>query len=131
MSRFSRSLLWVLLVPYFAVASLIVQPWIGESRESFNRTNAQLTAAIILASFEIALLALAGLSRGEVWDKHLALICWALLLLPWLAIARWLNKAKESDYRKLYRGMSVKARLAFGIIAAAFVFGCWWLVGHA
>ena len=131
MERLVRPVLWLLLVPYFAVASLNVLPWIGESRESANRSNAQLTVAFIVVSFEIALLALAGLSRGEIWDKHLYIVVGLMFVPPWIAVARWLSKARESDYRKLYRRMSVGARCAFGIAAAIFVIACWWVVGQA
>jgi hypothetical protein len=131
MQRLFLAFLWLLLVPYFAVASINAPAWAGESRETTNRANAQLTVAFMLCSLEIAILAVAGLSRGELWDKHLYIVCAGLFVPPWIFVARWLNKSRESDYRMQYRRMSLGARLAFGLIAATFVFACWSVVGKA
>jgi hypothetical protein len=131
MRRISRLLIWLLLVPYFAVGSLGVPAWIGETEQDTNRANAQLTVALMLTSSELAVLALAGLSRGELWDKHLTLVCAALFLPAWIFVAWWVSKSREADYRKHYQGMSLGARLTFGFLAATFVASCWWVIGKA
>ena len=130
MERLLGPIIWVLLVPYFAVASLNLRSPVGASRASANRTNAQLTVALILTSFEIALLAAGGLSRGRLWETYRYIICGLLLILPWIAVARWLGKENEADYRNLYQLMPVGVRLGFGIASAAFVAACWWFIGQ-
>lgn len=131
MRRVSSVLIWLLLVPYFAVASIGAPAWIGETEQDTNRANAQLTVALMLTSFEIALLAIAGLSRGELWNDHLTLVCAALFVPTWIFVARWVSKSREADYRRHYRGMSVGARLMFGFFAAIFVSACWWVIAKA
>ena len=131
MERLLRPIIWLLLVPYFAVASLNVPSPVGASLETSNRTNAQLTVALILTSFEIALLAGTGFSLGRAGGTRLFLICGFLLIIPWIAVARWLTRENETDYRNLYRLMPLGLRFGFGIAAAAFVAACWWFIGQA
>ena len=92
MDRLFRRLLWFVLVPYFAVANMNVSPWFGGSRESANRTNAQLTVALILVS--PVLYVLAGLAANEWAAQGHPFIFAALLFVPmWLLVSAWLKRS--------------------------------------
>src|SRR5206468_9468452 len=65
-----ETLPWFLLVPYFAVFSLNVMPWLGEERRSANRTNAQLALALVFASIALPLLKAVGVTGGSIVRTH-------------------------------------------------------------
>jgi lipopolysaccharide export LptBFGC system permease protein LptF len=119
MHRLSRALIWLLLVPYFAVASLNVAPWIGEKREDANRTNAQLAVSLIFAFTVLGVLSVSGvLSRlntlSPVW------IGLATVVPPMVAISFLLNREREHHYSVLYRSMPKWERAGFGLTTLVF-----------
>jgi hypothetical protein len=127
MNRLFRGLPWFLLVPYFAVANLNLSPWFGGSRENANRTNAQLTVALILVSPVLYVLAWAG-HVSDRFPKTHPFIFAVLLFVPlWLVVSAWLTSDREAEYRMDYMAMSRPARLAFGVATAALVGVGWWL----
>lgn len=126
MTRLSRGLMWLLLVPYFAVASLNVPPWIGERRESANRTNAQLVLSLVFAFTVLNLLSLTGTLHqfGNVSPMWIGL---ATVVPPMIAISLLLNRERERHYRALYRSMPTWERVAFGSTTLGFALLMIWL----
>lgn len=118
--------MWFLLVPYFAVASLNVLPWIGETRENANRTNAQLTIALIFASAVFGILGVTGAAHR----LHGARPIWvgvACIVPPMVAISLFFNREREHQYRTAYKTMPTWERGAFGLGTLAFVAAMFWL----
>ena len=127
MTRLFGSLRWFLLVPYFAVAALNVPPWIGETRKSANRTNAQLTLALLIIS--PALFALAGTGRlieGFPRERPY-LFSFALLLPALLFVNRWLRSDREAKYQSDYAAMPRSVRVGFGLGTLALFCAAFWL----
>jgi quinol-cytochrome oxidoreductase complex cytochrome b subunit len=126
MNRLLQTLIWFLLVPYFAVASLNVRPWVGESRANANRTNAQLAIAIIFASAVLGVLGLTGFS-GDLDGISPFLIGLACIVPPMIVVSLLLDAERERHYREVYRTMPARQRAAFGLATLAFVVVMLWL----
>jgi hypothetical protein len=107
-------LLWFLLVPYFAVGGLNVRPWIGESRESANRTNAQLILALILVCPLILISPRAGW-LAEATRIHPRIFALLLLIPAWWFVSAWLKGERERQYEAAYRSLPRWQRFAFGL----------------
>ena len=126
MIRSYRALLWFLLVPYFAVRSLNVLPWIGESRDSANRTNAQLTVALIFASSILGILGFTGAYQG-LRDMPPILIGLLCFVPPMIAITVLFDRDREKRYWTAYKAMPVQQRSMFGAATLIFVLVMLWL----
>jgi hypothetical protein len=118
---------WFLLVPYFAVLSLNIAPWIGERRHDANRTNAQLTLALLFASIALPLLSVVGITGGPIGRAHPFLLGVALIVPPMAAISLWLNRTKEAAYQEDFRSMALPLRAAFGLSTVTVASVCLWL----
>jgi uncharacterized membrane protein YfcA len=119
MVRLSRAPIWLLLVPYFAIASLNAPPWIGETRQHANRTNAQLTLALILVSPVVFAVAATGyLQRGLPRD-HPTIFALIVYLPAVLFIGAWLKGDREANYRREYAQLPLIVRTGFGLATAA------------
>lgn len=119
MDRLSRALVWLLLVPYFAVASLNVPPWIGERREDANRTNAQLAISLVFAFTVLGVLSVSGVlhrlnTLSPVW------IGLVTVVPPMAVMSFLLNREREHHYRALYRSMPKWQRMGFGLTTLVF-----------
>jgi hypothetical protein len=127
MDRLFRALGWLLLVPYFAVASLNVRPWIGEKRDDANRTNAQLAISLIFASTVLGVLSASGVLHrlntvAPMW------IGFATVGPPMLVTSLLLNRKREDHYRALYRSMPRLERMGFGLTTLVFTSVMIWLI---
>jgi hypothetical protein len=123
-------LLWFLLVPYFAVGGLNVPPWIGESRESANRTNAQLILALIL----VWPLLLISPREGWLADAtriHPYVLAAIVLMPAWWFISAWLKGDRERQYAAAYRSLPRWQRIAFGLSTATFIMASLTLVASS
>jgi hypothetical protein len=125
MNRVSRALLWLLLVPYFAVASMNAPAWIGETRRDTNRANAQLILALICASPVLFVLSAMGyLQDGPIQD-HPTIFALIVCVSTLLIIRAWLKGDRETEYRHEYTQLSLGVRLAFGFATGALIVaGC-------
>jgi hypothetical protein len=103
-----------LLVPYFAVRCLNVRPWIGESRENANRTNAQLTLAFILVWPLILVSPKAGW-LAEATRIHSYVFAFLLLMPAWWLVSTWVKGDREREYAAGYGSMPRWRRFAFGL----------------
>src|SRR5690242_8986188 len=127
MDRLFRALGWLLLVPYFAVASLNVRPWIGEKRDYANRTNAQIAISLIFASTVLGVLSASGVLHrlntvAPMW------IGFATVGPPMLVTSLLLNRKREDHYRALYRSMPRLERMGFGLTTLVFTSVMIWLI---
>jgi hypothetical protein len=114
---------WLLLVPYFAVASLNAPAGIGGNRRETNRTNAQLLLALILLQPVIAL-SPKGLVHGM--PKWQLMVLAGLLLLPtWQWVSYWLSGEREADYRRRYKLLSWGQRAAVTMGTVALSVAVW------
>jgi uncharacterized membrane protein YfcA len=121
MNRLSRVALWLLLVPYFAVASMNAPAWIGETRRDTNRANAQLILALICVSPILFFLSAAGYLQRSPVRNHPAIFGLIVCVSALLIIKAWLRGDRETEYRREYRELSVAVRLAFGFATAALI----------
>ena len=104
MRRLSRVLIWLLLVPYFAVASIGVPAWIGETEQDTNRGNALLALSLIFAFTILGVLSLSGtihrLDGVAPYWIGIATIAPAMI-----ALSFWLSRERERRYSTLYKSM--------------------------
>jgi hypothetical protein len=126
MSRLSRTFIWLLLVPYFAVASINAPAWIGETKRDTNRGNALVVISLIFAFTALGALSLAGAFHrldgvSPYW------IGLATVVPPMIALSLWLNREREKRYSALYKSMPIWERVAFGLTTLAFTSLMIWL----
>jgi hypothetical protein len=114
MKRLFEPLLWFILIPYFFVGGLNARPWFSESREFANRTNAQLTLALILIWPLILLSPRAGPVKDAI-DAYLYLIAGLILILALWLVSAWLKGDREQKYAAAYGLLPKWWRIAFGI----------------
>lgn len=114
MKRLFEPLLWFLLVPYFFVGGLNVRPWFGESRQSANRTNAQLIVVLILA-WPLFLLFSATETVKNANSAALYIFGIIVLMPTWWLVSAWLKGERERRYADSYEALSNRQRIAFGI----------------
>jgi cytochrome bd-type quinol oxidase subunit 2 len=126
MGALARFLGWFLLVPYFAVKSLNVPPWIGEDRENANRTNAQLTIALIISFVGFGLLVMAG--KDDLIDRVPSWLFGIIGIVPTMLVtAVVLNRDREQRLGTAYRSMPRWERMAFGLSTLALVSVMFWV----
>jgi hypothetical protein len=117
MKRLSQAV-WFLLVPYFAIARLNVTPWNGETRQSFNRSNAQAVLALIIVWPLMFVLPTAD-QFGELTRNHpkvFAYVVASLVFAPaWFFVSMWLRGDRERYYASLYNSMPLWKRRVYGI----------------
>ena len=100
MRRLSRVLIWLLLVPYFAIASIGVPAWIGETEQDTNRANALLALSLIFAFTMLGLLSLTGtIHRLDGLAPYW--IGLATIAPPMIAFSFWMNRERERRYSTL------------------------------
>lgn len=121
MNRFYRTFLWFLLVPYFAVASLNVAPWIGETRQDANRTNAQCILGLIFVSPIFFALSATGYVQHGLIRDHPIIFAIILYVPAVLLIGAWLKGDREREYRRKYTELPLVVRVAFGLATGALI----------
>jgi hypothetical protein len=115
MKRLFEPLLWFFLAPYFFVGGLNVRPWFGGSRQSANRTNAQLALSLILIWPLIF-----AVPRTGWLAEHPKVV--GLLILPALwFVSAWMKGGREQRYLAAYRSMPRRRKIAFGLSTATFM----------
>jgi len=121
MNSLFRSLLWLLLVPYFAVQRLNVPAGIGGSRERTNRTNAQLVLGVILVSPILFALASTGYLGHALPRTHPYIFALIVFLPAVFFVGAWLKGDREEAYQRKYAQLTPAVRLAFGLTTAGLI----------
>jgi hypothetical protein len=115
MNRPSRTLIWLLLVPYFAVASINAPAWMGETRRETNRANAQLILALICYSPILFAACATGYAQRGVIGDHPTIFALITFAPTVLLVSVWLKGPRETGYRQEYMQLPLTVRFAFGI----------------
>jgi hypothetical protein len=121
MNRTSRALIWLLLVPYFAVGSIGAPAWIGETRRETNRANAQLILALICYSPILFAVCAAGCAQHGVIGDHPTIFALITFVPTFLLVSAWLKGERETEYRREYMQLPLAVRFAFGLATGVLV----------
>ena len=121
MDRLFPSLLWFLLVPYFAVQRLNAPPGIGRSRVFTNRTNAQVILGLILVSPILFALASTGYLKQGFPRTNPYVFALVVYVPAIVFVSAWLKGEREAAYRRKYRELSPPLRAAFGLTTVALI----------
>ena len=122
-----RALLWLLLVPYFAVVGLNVEPWFGGARRAANRANGIVAVAIILMFLAFPLLKLGGVLSG-FGHEHPTMLGLLLSVPSMVAVGYWLDPIREAKYRKTYAAMPARQKTFYGLTSMLIIAGSLWLI---